>query len=167
MAAQDEQRDKMRLFLTAAVFCERAIEDTEGFFTLVRIFDSLHVRFAENEPLPSQDQPLPLVLTLFLSVRREGSDAASPLLIPIQTVNPSGERKDQPSLEVIFPEKKMGLNINMQLHMYIRQPGPHWMDLFFEDRLLTRLALDVRFEQSPTDEEPPTGGLMAHPPPGE
>ena len=131
--------DKPRPYVTAALLCERVLQEKDESLTVVRIIDKIQYRVLGNA-LPEGTKPL---ISLQGLVGIKSGSAVGNHTIKIIGEKPSGERKDVYSVSVEFLGKDHGRNLIMSLNIGIDENGLYWFDVLFDDEVLTRIPLIV------------------------
>ncbi|HEX5503079.1 MAG TPA: hypothetical protein VFW96_10690 [Thermomicrobiales bacterium] len=133
-----------------ATFCERAIEDREGIFTLVRLYDQLTVRVAADFPGPTPQEPLPVNITFFVALKARREQPWPDLIVRI--VNPDDGAHDVPVTGVDPAEPKDGMNLVLGLTLTVTREGRYWFEVIYEGRSLTRAPLRIAIQRLPRSE---------------
>ena len=131
-------------YLQIAAFCEQVIEDKSGVLSLIRVVDRLSVNAAGSdvpEDMPPFDLNWKLVLVL-KSGEVRGSHSIK--LVPEL---PSFETKEATERTVHLEGGNRGTNIVTDFRMRMEMPGVYWLNIYFDDELLTRLPLEVRYSR--------------------
>jgi len=129
-------------YVTAALLCERVLQEADGTVSIIRIADRLQYRV---EGLPMQGLPpdtKPIVNVQGLVSLKSGPIVGDHT-IKVAVQRPSGERKYIHSQPVKFLGKDHGANLILTLGLGIEQDGLYWFDVFFDDVLLTQIPLVV------------------------
>lgn len=129
-------------YLTAAVACERVIEEKDGVKSLIRIVDRV-VRTAAGPDPPATMAPFQFQLAIFISLKA-GPNIRGSRQIGIQLVKPSTERSPRVTQGVYFEgDDDRGADLVVNTNLEFEYPGVYWFEITFEDRFLTRIPFRV------------------------
>ena len=139
-------------FVQVAAFCERVLRETDGVLSLIRIVDVItHKEGGENPPRDMPPFRFPLMLVLTLKARRtRGRHEIS--VIPEL---PSGETLSSTTATVQMEGEAQGINYTSKVDMEFTLEGLHWFQIWFDDYILTRLPLQVRYSRLATGSTSP------------
>lgn len=133
-------------FLSVASFCEAALREDDGRYSLIRLFDVITVD--RPRPAADGDERIQIQTTLFL-LFRAGSGPSSRMLTIVQRL-PDGRRKrpgqGQP---LTFVGNGQGVPVQVNARFIIEQEGLHWFDILLDDIVQTRVPLAVQFREQP------------------
>ena len=129
-------------FVQIAAFCERILRETDDVISLIRVVDT--VTHAERGPDPPQEMPefhypLTLVVTLKSGSARGRYD------LRITPELPSGETLPGQTIGIHMEGEGRGASVIIPVDIPYRLEGLHWFNLHFDDRVLTRVPLRVRY----------------------
>jgi len=131
--------EKPRPYVTAALLCEKVLQEKDESISLVRIADKLQYRF-EGPGVPPGLKPA-IALQGFVSLK--SGPVVGPHRVSVVIERPAGDRKEALSYEMNFLGEDQGQNIILNLSLGIEQDGLYWFDLLFDEELLTRIPLTV------------------------
>jgi len=138
--------EKPRPFLTAALLCEKVLQEKDGTLSAVRIVDRMQYRL---EGLPAGLDLKPgLPITCLISLKSGPITGTHTIKLIVE--RPNGNRKEILSKEFEFLGNDLGHNVVMNLGISVEQDGIHWFELTFDDEILTRIPLKI--EQQQTEE---------------
>lgn len=141
-------------FLTAALFCERVLEERDGVLTLVRIVDRFIQRAAGPSPPPEMPS-FPINVTVFISVK--SGAARGRHTITVRPEDPSGLQLEAVQLPVLFEGEDRGSNLVLNVGFQAEHEGLYWFDVLLDEKaLLTRMPLRVVYEPTRLAGTPPT-----------
>jgi hypothetical protein len=129
--------DKPRPYVTAALICERIIQEKDESLSLVRIADRIQYRV---EGVPAGLKPMIGVQGL---VSLKSGLVTGEHVIEIVSEKPDGNRKTVYTLPVKFLGKDHGANVILNISLGIDQDGLYWFDVIFDEEVLTRIPLLV------------------------
>jgi hypothetical protein len=140
-------------WLTAALLCERVIEDKEGTLTVVRIVDRV-ISSAIGQGTPEQMPSVPVSVTLLVAFKSGDAHGRSDLRIELEP--PTGLRTPIAQMLSILNEgEDRGSNLVLNLNFTAQHEGLYWFDLILDDRLITRVPLRVVYQRQETAGPPP------------
>jgi hypothetical protein len=132
-------------YVNVATFCERAIQDTEGVLTLVRITDQLVVQ--STGPDAPQDLPEGTVITTTLVVILKPGEARGSQPFKVDLETPSGEIKTGPEMSIPFAGgPNNGANVVLPMTIGISSAGLYWANVYVAHRLVTRVPLQISYQ---------------------
>src|SRR3954454_17217696 len=129
--------------LTAALTCERVLQEADGVVSAIRLIDRVIFLAEPDGSLVAAQHPFTFLLSF-----KSGS-ARGRFKIRVRVEKPSGE--DAPLLEapVFFEGEERGVNVVVQALFEPDQEGLYWYDVFFEDTRVTRMPLRAIFQPRP------------------
>ena len=139
-------------YVQVAAFCERVLREADGVVSLIRIVDVItHTERGTNPPkdMPEVRYPLTLVLTL-KSGRTRGRHE-----VTITPELPSGETLPSTTISVRMEGEGKGQNIISQIDIPYSLEGLYWFNVKFNDDIITRLPLEVRYSRLATGSTSP------------
>ena len=131
-------------YIQAAALCEQVIEERSGVLSLIRIIDTIvHTEARPDAPaeMPLVNYPLKLVLML-KSGRARGRHE-----FKVFPELPSGEVKSPFMQSVQMEGEERGANTVISLMFSGAMEGLYWFNVHFDDTLLTRIPLRVRYNR--------------------
>jgi hypothetical protein len=137
-------------WVTAALLCERVIQEKDESLTIVRIADKLQYQI-QGQGLPQDIKPMIPVQGL---VSIKAGPATGDHTIKIFAERPNGERKQIHAQPVKLLGKDQSQSIILNLGIGVDVDGLYWFDVFFDDELLTRIPITITQLQAPA---PPKG----------
>lgn len=138
-------------YVQVAAFCERVLREADGVVSLIRVVDV--VTHTEMGPKPPRDMPTvhyPLNLALMLkSGRAKGRHE-----VTITPELPSGETLPSMTMTVQLEGDGKGFNIFSRVDIPYSLEGLYWFHIRFDDEILTRLPLQIRYSRMATGSAP-------------
>ena len=131
-------------FVQIAALCERTLREGDGVLSLIRVVDVItHTEATPDPPenMPEFHYPLTLVITL-----KSGSTRGRHQ-ITITPELPSGETMPPASTSVNFEGENKGVNIVSGFDIPYRYEGLHWINVYLDNIIITRLPLVVRYNR--------------------
>jgi hypothetical protein len=132
-------------YLQAACLCDRVLQEQDGVVTPVRLVDRVTI-----PRIPAGGIPPGAVsqLSLLIALKSGGVTGAHTVTIRHPpALQAPGEISPIP---VVLQGAENGVNL-IGLFQWIPRPtdeGLHWIDVLFDDRLLTRMPLRIVFQDS-------------------
>ncbi len=131
-------------YITAAVICEKVLEDKEGVLSLIRLIDRITVT-AQGPAIPEALPPATLQMTLVISLK--SGDARGRHSLKIRPEQPSGQQMDTIEMSVHFEGEDRGMNVVYATSLSVDQEGLYWFDVLLDDVLLTRMPLRILYQR--------------------
>ncbi len=141
-----------------AVLCEKALQEQDGVLSVIRVIDRL-TQSATGTELPEQMPPF-LADNLTMVVCLKADQARGRYGIKIRPEAPGGFQLPAMEQGIQLAGGATGVNLVMPLILPIGQDGVYWFDVFLtgpapqEDRLLTRVPLEVLYQPLRIGESP-------------
>jgi hypothetical protein len=145
--------------LQAAFLCEKVLQEAHGVFSFIRVVD----RFIRPKPsaIPAGAQVLPIQVMLVVSFKVGGIGTGT------YKIKILGHRPNPTAPPLMEIENEMfceggpdsGLAVISQITMALDEEGLYWIDVLFEDRMVTRIPFRVLFASGVPTSQPPRGAL--------
>jgi len=146
--------DKPRPYITAALLCERVIQEKDESLTLVRLIDKIQYSLEGiGVQIPTGIKP---VVPLQGLISLKSGPITGHHKIKVVSERPNGERKDVFEHTFELLGKDHGQNIIMRINLGIDQDGLYWLDVLFDEEVLTRIPLIVSALPQQESPEPKT-----------
>jgi len=131
-------------YVSAAVLCERVLEEKDGVVTLVRLID----RFIVTAQGPDAPATLPPTLVSVVAVvwLRSG-EARGRHVLQLRPEKPSGERLDATEISVHFEGEERGSRTTGNISLVADEEGLYWFDVLLDDTLLSRIPLRIMYQR--------------------
>jgi len=144
---KDEKMEKPRPYLTAALFCERVLQEKDESITVVRIADKINygVQFIPPVGVTAQSPPLPMkpVIDIQGLISIKSGPVTGDHALKIVTERPDGQRRDVATHPVKLLGKDHGVSLILHLGLIAELDGLYWFDVLFDDEVLTRVPLII------------------------
>ena len=115
-------------YLTAAIICERVLQEKDGVLSAIRIVDQItHTIVA------------PLIT--FKSGRARGRQT-----VQLAMEDPSGARKELFAHSLQFEGEHRGANWVIQANVMFSMEGLYWFEVILEDRLVTKMPVKLLYQ---------------------
>jgi hypothetical protein len=121
-----------------AVFCTRIDRQTDGSTDVVGVVETLNLDSPFSPPMTNNS----LMMTAVVSVRGDTMRGAFPLAI--RGHYPDGTPGTTLSQLVEFSDARPTATIALPIQIAIGELGEYWFDVTLDQRLLTRVRLDVK-----------------------
>ena len=130
--------------LSVAVLCERVLEEKDGVLSLIRIVDRI-TNAATGPDAPDEMPPAPINLTAVLSFK--SGKARGSYTVKLRPEDPSGTQLPALDMPIHFEgEGDRGSNLVVNFNFVAEMAGLYWIDVLFEDDLITRMPLRVIYQ---------------------
>ena len=169
-AVAHEQQHKMPFengpYLSAALLCERILEEKDGVKSAIRIIDRVTHTTVGPSP-PEEMEAFEYDLNLFL--RFKSGMARGSHTLEIRFIKPSGESPAPIRQTLLFEgEEDRGVDIGARMHIRFDLTGIHWFNVYLDGICVTRIPLRIIYMpqliqipgqggQSPPDQGPAAG----------
>jgi hypothetical protein len=130
-------------FLTAALFCEEAREDRDGFLSLSRIIDHIVILGDDPNAMP----PTQVVTTLVVLFRSESFRGSSQ--ITVNQISPSGLSMPLFSFPTFFQGDGQGAGVIAKVSFVVSEAGLHWFEVSVHGQPKTRIPFRVSYVLRP------------------
>ena len=128
-------------FLATAAICERAIQENDNVFSLVRLFDVVTVHLPPKEIRDKVSAGI--ALTLFLAFRSGDfiGDAALRIVV-------SGRKKqDRPTMTLHFEGGQQGPTVVTEMKIGAKIAEQLWIEIYLDGTLMTKLPLKIQIDE--------------------
>jgi len=134
-------------FLTAALFCERVLQEKDGVLSAIRIIDRLtHTRTGPDAP---DAMPAFQVQISILTAFKSGDVKGKQELI-IKGTSPSGKALPVISVPLLFEGGERGTNVNIGYAFQAEEEGLYWFDVTLNGTIYTRIPLRIIYQKIQT-----------------
>lgn len=133
-------------YLSAALVCERVIQEQDGVLTAIRIIDRI-IQSAIGVEAPDEMPSFGVNITLLVVLKAGAARGRHQVRITIEA--PSGEQMPQEAtLPVLLEGEERGVNLILTLGFLAEQEGLYWFNVYFgdQDTLLTRVPLRIVYQ---------------------
>jgi len=127
--------------VTAALLCEKVLQEKDEALTIMRIADKLQYKLQGiGTSLPEGIKP---IVSIEGVVSLKSGPVVGDHTIKVILERPNGDRKDVFTYPATFLGKDHGQNIILRMGLGIEMDGLYWFDILFDEELLTRIPLMV------------------------
>ncbi|PWU01394.1 MAG: hypothetical protein C5B51_23050 [Terriglobia bacterium] len=135
--------------LACAFLCEKVLLERDNVPTFVRVVDRFTVPVFQNLP-PGVQVPQPVIQLNLVVMLKAGTLGAGKYKIKIIIQKPDGNRSPENILEAFFSgSDDNGVMAVAPLVFPSPLEGLHWIDVYFEQSLITRIPMRVLFQSTP------------------
>jgi hypothetical protein len=135
--------DRPKPYVAVATFCERALQEKDNVYSLIRVIDTI------KSPAPPAAPPS-VQFTLMVILR--AGDAVGTYDVRFVMRKPSGEQREAVRTTIEFTGEERGANIQAALLLHGVETGPHAVDILVDGDKLTSVPLRLLLQEP----EPPT-----------
>jgi hypothetical protein len=131
-------------YVNMAVFCERAMQETDGVLSIIRVIDQVNVQ-ASGPDAPDALPPGGEITTT-LVVMLKGGQARGTQSVQVVLEHPDTSRHEAPMMSVSFTQgEHSGANLVLPMKIQLTSAGLYWTDVLINERLATRVPLMVNY----------------------
>jgi len=140
--------EKPRPYLTAALLCEKVLQEADGTLSVMRIADRVQLQNAPPgiqlaPPPPGVQPPIPIFQLACLVALKSGP-LVGDYTLGLTLFSPSGKVQGIPIKQPMkLLGKDQGQNFVINLVMSAEEEGLHWLHVTLGDMELTRIPLMV------------------------
>jgi len=135
------QRFEEGPYLSAALVCEKVLEERDGVKSVIRIIDRV-TRTAVDPSPPLEMEPFDYEMAML--IRFKSGKARGTYPIEIQLVKPSGESPPPMRQSILFEgEEDRGLDVVVNMRLKFDQIGIYWFNIILNNVRLTRIPFRV------------------------
>ncbi len=125
-------------YVTAALICERVMEEKDGVLSAIRIVDRAEVQIQGDQPGLANIVP---AFQLACLVCLKSGPAKGQGALTIDGVKPSGETKRLAEFPLDLKGGDSGQNLVINMTIASKEEGLHWFDVRFDGQLLSKIPL--------------------------
>ncbi|HEX74114.1 MAG TPA: hypothetical protein G4N93_03075 [Dehalococcoidia bacterium] len=128
-------------YLSAAIVCEKVLEERNGVKSVIRIIDRVtHQAVGPNPP----QEMVPFDYEMAMLIRFKSGRARGTYPLEIQLIKPSGESAPPMRRNILFEgEDDRGLDIVVNMKLKFDQIGIYWFNIDLNNVNITRLPFRV------------------------
>jgi len=136
-------------YIQMAGLCELVLEEKTGVLSLIRIIDTITHKVASPDA-PTEMPPVTYPMKMVIMLKAGRARGRHELKIIPEL--PSGELKF-PLIQSIHMEgEEQGVNRIINMLFTFTMEGLYWFNVYFDDSLLTRIPLRVKYERIVTQQ---------------
>lgn len=130
-------------YVTAALICEKVLEEKGGMLSAIRIVDRVDIKMqTTDQNLKIQDAPAPGVALTGLVCIKSGPFKGKGVL-SIEGETPSGKIKQLGEFPVNLEGDDNGQNVILNIVFATKEDGLHWFNVRFNSTLLSKIPLRI------------------------
>lgn len=130
--------------VAAAFLCEKILMERDGVASFIRVVD----RFTIAGPDAEMVKPAPLQTTLAVSFKAGSAKGKHRIKIRVNKPNNGGTLAESEVPVYFEGAEEHGVLVGMPMMLVIQEEGLYWIDVRFEDALVTRIPLRVLYQQA-------------------
>jgi len=127
-------------WVAAATICEKLLQERDNVLSIIRMVDVFNV----PKP-PTPDAILHLPLTGIVAFRSGGVKGTR--AVRVYGVSPIRKRKKILDVKVEFLGGNSGSNIRLDIIFAVKSEGQHWLDVYVDKLLVTRVPVMIVFQE--------------------
>jgi hypothetical protein len=125
-------------YVSMAVFCQRLDQQPDGTVDVIGVVDGVRV----DATMESADAEAALIRLMGLVSIRAGQVRGRHAMA-LRAHFPSGDLGASLNRQVELTDREPGATISFPIELQAHEAGTYWFDVFFDERLLTRIPLIV------------------------
>jgi len=130
-------------WIQAACFCDMAIQDTSGAFSLIRLIDT--IVHGIREPKPPIEMPA-FRRSLNLMIMIKAGDAKGRSELKITPELPNGSTSESFTYPLHFEGEEKGCNSCLHISFEFPLEGLYWFNISINNTRITSVPLRIRYE---------------------
>ncbi len=139
-------------WVVVAALCDRAIVESNGLLSLIQILDRVVLTASASEVL---DDPPVFGISSTVIIVLSGGPEFDGGLLALQVNSPSGRSRSGEIMPVPFPEGNHNARVTIDFQLSLKESGVYWIDVIFNERVLSRIPLQVVYQlEGETSPEP-------------
>lgn len=145
-------------FVNVAAFCDQTLLGADSTLSVIRIIDQVTNQASGPEP---PDQMPPFIFNTKLVLAIKAGDARGRFSIKLRPEAPDGRTLAIQENTIHLNGGHSGVNLITDVSIGLELEGLYWFDVLFvaapgDERLLTRVPLNVMYSRQPTTAVPPS-----------
>ena len=130
-------------YLTAALFCDRVLQEQSGVLSLIRVVDRLNIA-GPSETMPTTSIPTVLCMSFKSGIFRGPAD------VTVTPIDPNGNRlrtiiRQQVNFE---GDDDRGINLNINMNFPVTESGVYWFEIAVKNEVLTRTPFRILYQRT-------------------
>src|SRR5213595_791178 len=128
-------------YLSAALFCEKVLRETDGVMTLVRVVDRWTVTG------PSETMPTTVIQTTLVVIMKSGIHRG-PAQLTVTPTSPSDVQMPAVTVPALFEgDDDRGVALVAPMAFPVQEAGTYWFDVDVDGRSFTKVPLRVIYHR--------------------
>lgn len=139
------RNDQSGPHIAAAFLCEKVLREHDGVLSFIRVVDRFTV------PAPTEQAPKSTIQATLVVSFKTGSLPVGRYSITVRPQKPDGESLPVATSMSFFdgvPEG--GVNLIAPMGLVVNEEGLYWIDVLFQDAIMTRIPLRILFQTAPS-----------------
>jgi hypothetical protein len=136
-----EMNNKQRPYLTAALLCEKILEERNGTLSAIRIID--RVGYQKITLLDDSAQNTRPIVHLWALISLKSGPVTGEHAVKIIAENPNRKRTELFDFSITLAGGDQGQNFALNLILGADVDGLYWFDVLFDDDVLTRIPITI------------------------
>jgi len=131
-------------YVAMAVFCEKALQEKDGVFSIIRVIDRLTVNASGLDAprhMPPGQMNFPLVISL------KSGFAKGKFNLKVVPNSPSLKKLGESSIDLLLEGDDRGVNVVLNVQLIAQEEGLYWFDVILEEQLLTRIPFRFVYQR--------------------
>lgn len=136
--------------MSAALLCEKALHETDGVNSLIRVVDRWTISG------PTEEMPPTAIQTTIVLMFKSGFHRG-PGRVTITPVTPRDERMPAMDIPVLFEgDEDRGVNVVVPMAFPVQEAGVYWLGIALDGQVVSHIPLRVIYHQVVPTGMPPT-----------
>jgi hypothetical protein len=137
-------------YLSAALLCEKALQETDGVVSLIRIVD----RWTVSGPM--EDMPQTAIQATMVVMFKSGIHRG-PGRLTLTPISPRGARLPAMDIPVHFEDDEdRGVNVIVPMSFPVQESGIYWFAIALDGQIVSHIPLRVIYHQVVPAQTPPS-----------
>ena len=130
-------------FITAALICERVLQEKDGVLSAIRIIDQL-THTIVGPSMPEELPKVPYTVTFLINFKSGRARGRHNVALVME--EPSGNRNQLFTQSIQLEGEHRGANLVIQTNITFSMEGLYWFDVILEDTVVTRMPLKLAYQ---------------------
>lgn len=122
--------EPMRPTLSAALVCERVLQEKDGTISVIRIVDGVELAAPPGAKLPAPGAPIPLAV--LVAVKSGGTRGRQAFRVTITGADGRSALGPEIGFETSFERDESGHNLILNVMLQVRESGLYWLEVYWE-----------------------------------
>lgn len=128
-------------YLTAALLCDKVLEEKNGTLSVMRIIDRLEFQVADVPEINKPGIKPAIPISGLISIK--SGPMVGKAKISLDGVRPSGAKKRLMTYELDLKGGDHGQNIVVNMALGVEEEGLHWFEVLVGETVLTKIPLMI------------------------
>lgn len=139
--------------ISAAFLCEKVLTERDGVASFIRVVERFTIPTMPKLPPgvafpPGIQFPAPTIQFNLVAILKSGDLGTGKFNMKIQLIKPDGNAMPSNPIPIFFNgSDENGVAVISPVTIPNPEEGLHWFDVYFEDRLLTRIPMRVFYQE--------------------